>query len=262
MSRAVLDRSIGTNADLLNGWGIFLCAVLLLTGGGPSTSTTQSTAETELGALRPPVSLIESTEKEWGAGAFWGRGSPVSRRSETASPSVRFGRTLGGSIVGVAAGTGLGLLLWRAAADEGFGNDGDDPAWQDRSDADGVLFGMGLLAIATGGPIGSVVGARLDERRRDAYVLSGVGEVVLGGLGYGLVHQLEGNATGRLAGLGVGAALGAALGTVLVASQGSRGAVAYQNGSWRAAPPEVRVQPALFSDRSPSLRVTLVSVRL
>ena len=167
-----------------------------------------------------------------------------------------------GSTVGVAAGTGLGLLLWRAAAAEGFGHDEyDRPGDDDPSTAD-ILFGAGLLAIAAGGPIGAVEGGGIEKRRTDAYVVATIGEVVLGGLGYGLVRQLGGGSAGRLAGLGAGAALGAAAGTALVASQGPRGAVAYRNGSWHVAPPEVRVRPALASDRSPSVRVMLVSVRL
>ena len=251
-----------TDAASLRGRAILLCAVLLLSGGGLMTSDAQSTLGTELGALLHPVSLVDSTEKERRTGAFRSRGSLASRRSATASPPFRFGRALGGSTVGVAAGTGLGLLLWRAAAAEGFGHDEyDRPGDDDPSTAD-ILFGAGLLAIAAGGPIGAVEGGGIEKRRTDAYVVATIGEVVLGGLGYGLIRQLDGGTAGRLAGLGVGAALGAAAGTALVASQGLRGAVAYRNGSWHVAPPEVRVRPALASDRSPSIRVRLVSVRL
>jgi hypothetical protein len=162
----------------------------------------------------------------------------------------------------VAAGTGLGLLLWRAAADEGFGNDEYDRAGEDDPTTADILFGAGLFAIAAGGPIGAVEGAGLEDRRTDAYVVATIGEVVLGGLGYGIMRQLDGGTSGQLAGLGVGAALGAAAGTALVASQRRQGAVAYRNGSWRVAPPEVHVRPAFTADRSPSIRVTLVSVRL
>jgi hypothetical protein len=162
----------------------------------------------------------------------------------------------------VAAGTGLGLLLWRAAAEEGLGTDRSDRLWRDEPDAALVLFGMGLLAIGAGGPIGAVEGSGLEERRTDAYVAATVGEVVLGGLGYGLVHELNGGTTGRLAGLGVGAALGAAAGIALVASQGAGGAVAYRNGTWHVAPPDIRIRPALASNQSPSIRITLVSAQL
>lgn len=225
-------------------------------------SAAQSAGGTESGGPLPPVSLVDSTEMEPRTSAFRSRGSVASRRSGTASPSFRFGRALGGSTVGVAAGTGLGLLLWRAAAAEGFGHDEyDRPGDDDPTTAD-ILFGAGLLAIAAGGPIGAVEGGGIKERRADAYVVATIGEVVLGGLGYGLVRQLDGGTAGQLAGLGAGAALGAAAGTALVASQGPRGAVAYRDGSWRVAPPEVHVRPALASDRSPSIRVTLVSVRL
>jgi len=162
----------------------------------------------------------------------------------------------------VAAGTSLGLLLWRGAVREGLGNR-DDRTWRDRHpDTAAILFGVGLFAIAAGGPIGAVEGAGLEDRRTDAYVVATIGEVVLGGLGYGLIHQLDGGPAGKLAGLGVGADLGAAVGTALVASQGRQGAVAYRNGAWRVAPPDIRVRPAFASSQSPSIRVTLVSVRL
>lgn len=230
---------------------VLLFYVVVILWGGAKESPAQSVdiPESPKGALE--TRLVEAPP------VF---GDPAA--SQRMSSLSRFGRALGGSTVGVAVGTGLGLLLWRAAAAEGFGKDWDDPAWRNRSDTGDVLFGMGLVAIAAGGPVGAVAGAGLEKRRRDAYVVGGVGEVVLGGLGYGLVRQLDGNASARLVGLGVGAALGAAVGTALVASQAPRGAVAYQNGSWTVAPPEVHVWPALTADRSPSIRVTLVSVRL
>ena len=246
-------------------WGIFLCAVLLLCGEGATASRAQSIAGTESpGASLRLVPLVDSVETERGEGRIvpQNRGAFALGRAEGTARSFRFGRALAGSVVGVAAGTGLGLLLWRGAAAEGFGNNEyDRPGDDDPTTAD-ILFGAGLFAIAAGGPIGAVEGAGIKERRTDAYVVATIGEVVLGGLGYGLIHQLDGGPGGQLAGLSVGAALGAAAGTALVASQGPRGAVAYRNGSWRVAPPDVRVRPALATDRSPSIRVTLVSVRL
>ena len=216
------------------------------------------------GPLRS-IALGDSLERERGGSgsvAFRNRELRAPGRLAEAPQSFRFGRALGGSIVGVVAGTGVGLLLWRAAAEEGLGDDQYDRPWRDEPDAASVLFGVGLLAIAAGGPIGAVEGGGIEERRTDAYVVATIGEVVLGGLGYGVVRQLGGETAGQLAGLGVGAALGAAAGTALVASQETRGAVAYRNGSWHVAPPDVRIRPALAPDRPPSIRVTVVSVRL
>jgi hypothetical protein len=215
-----------------------------------------------MGSRAQPVGKSGSERETLRAKVLHSRGTVASGRPAEASSSDRFGRALGGSTLGVAAGTGLGLLLWQAAAEEGLGTDRPDRLWRDEPDAALVLFGMGLLAIGAGGPIGAVEGSGLEERRTDAYVAATVGEGVLGGLGYGLVHELNGGTAERLAGLGIGAALGAAAGTALVASQAAQGAVAYRDSTWHLAPSGIRVRPALASNQSPSIRVTLVSVRL
>ncbi|GEM_PF-5619283 len=210
------------------------------------------------------VPLDDSTEKgraEVRRIALRDRRSSASGTSGKPSQSFRFGQALAGGTIGVAAGTGLGLLLWRAAAGEGLGDDRYGRPWHDEPDAASALFGLGLLAIVAGGPIGAVEGGGIEERRTDAYVVATIGEVVLGGLGYGLVHELNGGTAGQLTGLGVGAALGSTVGTALVASQGTQSAVAYRNGTWQVAPPDIRVRPPVGPNGSPSVDVPLLSMR-
>lgn len=262
------DSSMAMTMDVasLGGRKIFLCAILLLWGAGAMGSQAQSiTSAKSAGAPLRPVPLGALTETVQGGEAtltLRDRSLAGPARTGSTSPSFRFGRALGGSAVGVAAGTGIGLLLWRAAAGEGFSDDQYDRPWRDEPDAASVLFGLGLFAIAAGGPIGAVEGAGLEERRTDAYVVATIGEVVLGGLGCGLVRKLNGGTTGPLVGLGVGAALGAAGGAGLVMAKGTQGAVAYRDGTWRIAPPNVQVRPSFAAGGALSVDVTLVSVRL
>jgi len=157
---------------------------------------------------------------------------------------------------------GLGALLLTAAEEEGVGDDERDRLRDDAPDTGSLLFAAGLFAVAAGGPIGAVAGAGIEERRAEAYVVATFGELLLGGIGYGLASQLHDSLPVQLVGLGLGTAFGAAGGAALVASEKTRGAAAYRNGSWHLAPPEVRFRPALASNQSPSIRVTLVSVRL
>jgi len=166
-----------------------------------------------------------------------------------------------GSFVGVAAGTSIGLLLWKGAAEAGFGEERFGHRRREGPDAATVLFGAGILAFVAGGPVGAVEGSRIEERRAGAYVSAGVGEFVLGGLAYGLVSRMHGGLTPRLLGLGVGAAIGAAGGTTLVASEAGRGAVTYRNGTWRASLPTIRVQPLTVKSGSSSVNVTFLSMR-
>lgn len=200
-----------------------------------------------------------------------GRGIFVSRRrfvlgdrgsASNGTKSPRIGRGLAGSAIGLAAGTSVGLLLWRGAAEAGIDDGRHDRRWRQDADPATVLFAAGLFAIVAGGPIGAVEGAGIETRRMDAYIVAGIGEVTLGGLGYGIASRLTPNATGRVLGMGVGAAIGAAAGALLIGGRGERGAVAYRGGAWRLVPPDLRVRPNIRTGRSPSIDVMLLSVQL
>lgn len=175
--------------------------------------------------------------------------------------SPRYGRALAGSAAGVALGTGIGLLLWNGAAEAEVDKDAR-PRWRRGTDAAAALFGAGLIAIVSGGPIGAVEGAGIENEKIDGYIVAGVGEFVLGGLGLTLASLLHESRTSRIAGIAVGATVGAAAGAVLVRSRVERGAVTYRNGTWQISPPDTRVYPGLERDGFPAVNVTLVSVRL
>lgn len=251
--------------------------VLLVLGGGiggPSVGRAQSTLEGGSSTSDRPsrealrTSWLPFSRVDRAAGDD--RGGPRSvvlrerdvASSKSSEDEAHFLRALGGSTLGVAVGTSIGLLLWKGAAAEGL-DDGERPRrGHDEPDTAEILFGAGLFALLAGGPIGAVEGAGIESRRAEAYVVGGFGELLLGGIGYGLASQLHDSPSVRLMGLGIGAAFGAAGGAALVASETERGAVAYRNGTWRVVPPDIHVRPGLASDRSPSIRVTLLSVRL
>ncbi len=123
-----------------------------------------------------------------------------------------------------------------------------------------VMIGVG--AIIAGGPIGAVEVGGI-ERRRDAYAAAGIGEFVLGAVGFVLADRLHDSLSSRLIGLGAGVTMGAAAGAYWVASQPEpEGLFSYRDGRWQVAPPDVQVDPNLATDRSPSVRVSLMSVQL
>lgn len=217
-------------------------------------------------APRVSVAIAERMEDEHSASSL--RSVVLARPSASVpAPSGNgsarhFGHALVGSTVGAAVGAGIGLLLIQGAKAEGR-DDHHDHRWSNtETDAAAVLSAAGLCALVAGGPIGAVEGAGIEDRRRDAYVVAGVGELVLGLLGYSLAGGL-GEGTGvRLFGLATGAVFGSAAGASLLASKVDRGAVRYGDGTWEVALPEVEVRPRLGMDGSPAVNVTLMSVQL
>jgi len=272
--RAALDLAVTTDGTPPKGRTILLYAILLLCGGGPVASPAQSIlgGGAAISDAQPQAPML----RQFRLLPPWAERGPehpqrVVRRDRaplSSTPSddppqdAHFRRALEGSTIGVAVGMGLGALLLTAAEEEGVGDDERDRLRDDPPDTGSLLFAAGLFAVAAGGPIGAVEGAGLEERRAEAYVVATFGELLLGGIGYGLASQLHDSLPVQLVGLGLGTAFGAAGGAALVASEEPRGAVAYRNGAWQVAPPEVRLRPALTSNQSPLIRVTLVSVRL
>jgi hypothetical protein len=183
---------------------------------------------------------------------------PVSE--ERVPPS--FGRVLGGSAIGATAGAGVGLLLVKAGSEAD--PDGDpNPGVQPESEAAATIIAAGLAAFVVGGPIGAVEIGGIEERRRDAYVMAGFGELMVGALGIALAGQLHDSPTARLAGLGTGMVLGAAGGAYLVASKEEQdGLFSYRKGQWRTSVPDMRILLHSTIARSPSVGVTVVSARL
>ena len=272
--RAALGLAVTTDVTPPKGRTILLYAILLLCGGGPVASPAQSILGG--GAAISDAQPQAPTLQQFWLLPPWAERDPErpqrvvprdraplsSTPSDDPSQDAHFRRALEGSTLGVAVGTGLGALLLTAAEEEGVGDDECDRLRDDPPDTGSLLFAAGLFAVAAGGPIGAVAGAGIEERRAEAYVVATFGELLLGGIGYGLASQLHDSLPVQLVGLGLGTAFGAAGGTALVASETTRGVAAHRNGSWHVAPPEVRVRPACASGQSPSIRVTLVSVRL
>jgi hypothetical protein len=122
---------------------------------------------------------------------------------------------------------------------------------------------VGLACIVAGAPVGAVEMGRIERRRTDAYVGAAVGQFVFGVLGYVAANRLDGSPSARLVGLGTGVAVGSASGAVLVASQqkNTRGLFQQNEGRWTVTPPTVRLHPNLSTRRSPSVRVTLLSMQ-
>jgi len=177
--------------------------------------------------------------------------------------SLRVGRALVGSTIGVGAGVGIGLLLLKGAAEGSPDEEADNWREQQASDAAGMMTLIGVAAMAAGGPIGAVKGGGIERNRRDAYVGAGVGEFVGGILGLVLAGQIHDSTPSRLIGLGMGMAVGAAAGAVWVASaqktQREDGLFSYQKGRWQLSAPDVQVRPHLTTNRLPSVGVTVIS---
>jgi len=195
---------------------------------------------------------------------------PDARRSTKGSPSptlslppqsddARFAKAVLGSTLGALIGGGLGGLIIAAA-----NSDDRAPFRDDEHSPEGVA----LLLIAGGPPVGAVLKADLPQDRAGAYVMSAMGEFVLGGGGAALGAALGGDSEeGQLAGalgLGIpGIVLGAAGGAVLGASDRStRGAAHYDDGEWTLGAPSVR--PGLHLQPEPGFHgtVSLVTVGL
>jgi hypothetical protein len=191
-----------------------------------------------------------------------GAGTPVPFPSEQEErPS--FGRILGGSALGTSVGVGAGLLLLRASAEVGPGDDRYDRREDPESEAAATMALIGVAAIVAGGPLGAVEIGGIEHRRRDAYAAAGFGEVLFGILGVALARTLYDGQTDQLVGLGGGVVLGSAGGAYLVASQPrSEGMFNYQKGEWQIGRPNVQVRPHLTTDRAPSVNISLVSVQL
>lgn len=127
--------------------------------------------------------------------------------------------------------------------------------------------GIGLLLLGGGAPVGAVLNTRIPRDHEGAYIMAVLGEIVVGGAGAALGMRLgnssdQGRLIGGLALGGAGVIFGAAGGAMLAASDGSGGALNYENGSWRAQPPAVQV--GVHQHPQPGLHgtVSLVSVEL
>lgn len=176
----------------------------------------------------------------------------------------RFGRVLLGSTVGTAVGVGTGLLLVGAAKESGAGDDPPYDAADPESEAASTITMIGIACIVAGGPVGAVELGGIEQHKRPAYVGAGMGEVLIGVLGYVLGQSVHDSAGARLAGAGAGVALGAAGGAVLgarSAEPASSGMVRYEDGAWTASIPDVQMRPRLASSRPPALDVTMLSLR-
>jgi hypothetical protein len=136
----------------------------------------------------------------------------------------------------------------------------DDPSRPDP--AAGIAL-IGVAAIVGGAPFGAVRMGRIKDGRTGAYVLAGVGEFVVGALGYALANRIHESASSRLAGLGTGVVVGAAGGALVAPTQEeqSTGLVGYEAGEWSVSPPDVRVRPNVGRHRSLSATVSLLSLR-
>lgn len=176
------------------------------------------------------------------------------------SDDARFAEAVLGSTLGGLIGGTLGGLIIAAAngKDRGpFRNDEHSPE------------GVALLLIAGGPPVGAVLKADLPRDRTGPYVMSVIGELILGGGGAALGAALGGDSEdGQLAGalgLGIpGVVLGAAGGAVLgaPARPSTTGALNYADGGWTVSPPTVR--PGVHLQPEPGLhgRVSLVTINL
>jgi len=180
--------------------------------------------------------------------------SPLSLDDE----GIKFSRALAGSTIGAAVGGLLGGLII-AAADQ----DRDRPYADDENSPEGAA----LLLIAGGPPAGAVLNTAIPRDHTGAYVMSVLGELVLGGVGAFLGAALGGDSDrgqliGGLALGGTGVILGAAGGAVLAVPGGRGGGLSYEDGTWSVRVPAVQ---AGFH-RRPQLglhgTVSLVSVEL
>jgi len=179
------------------------------------------------------------------------------------SPDPHPGRIVLGSALGAVGGVGLGaaLLRWAAVMDR----EQEDRVYDDPSRADpaaGIAL-LGAAVIVGGAPFGAVRMGRIENGRTGAYVLAGVGEFVVGALGYALANRLHESPSSRLVGLGTGVVVGAAGGALVAPTQEeqSTGLVGYEAGEWRVSPPDVRVHPNVEGRQPPSATVALLSLR-
>lgn len=187
---------------------------------------------------------------------------PLSPRPPSPLPSddegVQLSRALAGSTLGAAVGGLLGGLII-AAADQ----DRDRPYADDENSPEGAA----LLLIAGGPPAGAVLNSAIPRDHTGAYVMSVLGELVLGGVGAFVGAALGGDSDrGQLIGGltlgGTGVIVGAAGGAVLAAPDGPGGALSYEDGTWSVRVPAVqaefhrRPQPGLHGTLS------LLSVKL
>jgi len=157
-------------------------------------------------------------------------------------------------------GATVGAFVFTIAGELDFGDRRSGRRNPPGAEAAGALFVIGAGAIAAGGPLGAVEIGGAERRRRDAYVMATVGEVLVGGAGYGVATGLNGSLETRLTALGAGMALGAALGAALVARRpADRGLVRYGSGRWTLGAPTVRVRPRGGAGRSSSVEVTLMT---
>lgn len=212
----------------------------LLIGAGPATGLNGSQAQTLDRRIHPPL--------------------PGASQQET---GPRFGRMLLGSTIGTSVGTGVGLVLLQTLAEMERRDDPYRRQTSAREDAEGVLLLAGATAILGGGPIGAVEFGRVDGQRSDAYVMSILGEILVGAATYGLVRKLSNERAVQFSCLGMGAAIGAASGAYLVTKRsGSNGLVNARSGRWDVSPPDVKLAPNPWTDGPPDVRISLLTVRL
>jgi len=165
--------------------------------------------------------------------------------------------------VGTAVGVGTGLLLLGAVEDPDA-NDTPYGVHDPESEAATTITMIGIACIVAGGPVGAVELGGIERHKRPAYIGAGMGEVMIGVLGYVLAQSAHDSDEVTLVGAGAGVALGAAGGAVLgarSAGTGSNGMVRYEEGAWSASVPDVQMRPRLASARPPALDVTILSMQ-
>lgn len=189
---------------------------------------------------------------------------PTRAAAETTDP--HFGRTLLGSALGAAVGAGVGGLLLKGAAMAESDTDREDRINGNVGEPDPATIAamIGIACVLGGAPFGAVRMGRIEQDRTGAYVLAGVGEFVVGALGYALAHRLHRSTPSRLVGVGSGVVVGAAGGVMIAASQREQSIalVGYESGEWNVSPPDVRMRSNLGAPQSPTMTVSLLSLRL
>lgn len=249
----------------------FVFSLLLAVGGTASSAFAQDGAEgpsrsvllrENLDTLGPR--LNPGASGKWRGDADSLPGSPVRAlplANARADEELPTGRTVLASAGGVALGSALGLLLLSGAKEANIEEDRYPDWYRSEPDAGESLFAASLIAFAAGGPIGAVEGAGIDRRKMDGYIVAGVGEFVVGGMGFGIGRLIHDSPTSRLAGLALGVTVGAAAGALLVASKERRSAITYRSGFWHVSSPAIRVTPGFVPGASPRVSVDLVAVR-
>jgi len=196
------------------------------------------------------------------------RSSVVPRFPSRQQFRPRFREVLAGSMVGATIGVPIGVLLMKGAADE---NAAFDNEVGERDNCCALRrLGIGLLGaafIGSGAAFGAV--QRFEEKRGSIYAGAVIGQLLIGGVGFGIGFAVGSTYDAAVAG-GIVAgipfsALGAAGGAVRAASrietEDGPGAAQFRGGEWHLGIPTVRMQPSVFEMDRRTIRVTVLTAR-